>query len=52
MVWPNKSEQSHFQEERSELKAIYRRPWAKGIPGYKVGKTWRIAKKDIKWLRR
>ena len=41
----------NFQEERSELKAIYRRLWAKGIPAYKVGRTWRIAKKDIKWAR-
>lgn len=33
-------------------KTIYRRLWAKQIPAYKVGKTWRIAKKDLKWLRR
>jgi excisionase family DNA binding protein len=32
-------------------KTIYRRLWAKQIPAFKVGKTWRIAKKDIKWLR-
>jgi excisionase family DNA binding protein len=32
-------------------KTIYRRLWAKGIPAYKVGRTWRISKKDIKWLR-
>jgi len=32
-------------------KTIYRRLWAKAIPAYKVGKVWRIAKKDIKWLR-
>jgi excisionase family DNA binding protein len=32
-------------------KTIYRRLWAKGIPAYKVGRTWRIAKKDIIWLR-
>jgi len=32
-------------------KTIYRRLWAKAIPAYKVGKTWRIPKKDIKWLR-
>ena len=32
-------------------KTIYRRLWAKGIPAYKVGRTWGIAKKDIKWLR-
>ena len=23
----------------------------KGAPGYKVGRTWRIAKKDLVWLR-
>ena len=33
-------------------KTIYRSLWAKGIPAYKVGGTWRIAKKDIIWLRR
>ena len=32
-------------------KTIYRRLWAKEIPSYKVGWSWRIAKKDIKWLR-
>ena len=32
-------------------KTIYRRLWAEGIPAYKVGQQWRIAKKDIKWLR-
>jgi excisionase family DNA binding protein len=32
-------------------KTIYRRLWAKGIPAYKVGAQWRIAKKDLKWLR-
>ena len=32
-------------------KTIYRRLWAKGIPAYKVGRSWRIAKKDIVWLR-
>lgn len=32
-------------------KTIYRRLWAKAIPAYKVGGQWRIAKKDIKWLR-
>jgi len=32
-------------------KAIYRKLWAKGIPAYNVGRTWRIARKDIKWLR-
>jgi excisionase family DNA binding protein len=32
-------------------KTIYRRLWAKGIPAYKIGKIWRIAKKDIICLR-
>jgi len=32
-------------------KTIYRRLWAKDIPAYKVGRTWRISKKDIRWLR-
>lgn len=32
-------------------KTIYRRLWAKGIPAYKVGAQWRIAKKDIIWLK-
>lgn len=33
-------------------KTIYRRLWKKGIPAYKVGRAWRIARKDIIWLRR
>jgi len=33
-------------------KTIYRRLWAKGLPAYKVGQQWRIAKKDIIWLKR
>jgi excisionase family DNA binding protein len=33
-------------------KTIYRRLWAKSIPAYKVGRTWRISKKDIIWLKR
>ena len=32
-------------------KTIYRRLWAKAIPAYKVGRSWRIARKDIIWLR-
>ena len=31
---------------------IYRRLWAKGIPAFKVGRNWRIAKKDIIWLKK
>jgi excisionase family DNA binding protein len=38
----------HF---RVNPKTIYRRLWAKGIPAYKVGRIWRIAKKEIKWFR-
>lgn len=33
-------------------KTIYRRLWAKEIPAFKVGQQWRIAKKDIVWLKR
>jgi len=39
----------HF---RVSSKTIYRRLWAKGIPAFKVGQQWRIAKKDLMWLRR
>jgi len=39
----------HF---RVNPKTIYRRLWAKQIPAYKVGAQWRIAKKDIVWLKR
>jgi len=31
-------------------KTIYRRLWDKGIPAYRVGRAWRVAKKDIRWL--
>jgi excisionase family DNA binding protein len=35
-------------------KTIYRRIWAKAIPAFKIGGrgSWKIAKKDIEWLRR
>jgi excisionase family DNA binding protein len=33
-------------------KTIYRRLWQKGIPAFKVGQQWRIAKKDLIWLKR
>jgi len=33
-------------------KTIYRRLWAKGIPAYEVGRSWRIARKDIIWLKK
>ncbi len=36
---------------RVSTKTIYRRLWARGIPAFKVGRIWRIAKKDIGWLR-
>jgi excisionase family DNA binding protein len=39
----------HF---RVNPKTIYRRLWAKGIPAFKVGRSWRIAKKDLVWLKR
>jgi excisionase family DNA binding protein len=39
------------KEFRVNPKTIYRRLWAKQVPAYKVGRSWRIAKKDIKWLR-
>ena len=39
------------REFRVNPKTIYQRLWAKGIPAYKVGRNWRIAKKDIVWLR-
>jgi excisionase family DNA binding protein len=38
----------HF---RVNPKTIYRRLWAKDLPAYKVGRSWRVAKKDIKWLK-
>ena len=40
-----------FQEESDELKDHLPTIMAKGIPAYKVGRSWRIAKKDIIWLR-
>ena len=40
------------KEFRVNPKTIYRRLWAKGIPAYKVGQQWRIAKKDLVWLKR
>ena len=33
-------------------KTIYRRLWAKQIPASKVGRVWRIARKELVWLRR
>ncbi len=40
---------NHF---RVNPKTIYRRLWAKAIPACKVGAQWRIAKKDLLWLKR
>ena len=39
------------KEFRVNPKTIYRRLWAKQIPAYKVGSQWRIAKKDLIWLK-
>lgn len=39
----------HF---RVNPKTIYRRLWAKGIPAFKIGRSWRIMEKDIVWLKR
>ena len=33
-------------------KTIYRRLWAKSIPGYRVGRTRRIAKKKLLWFKK
>ena len=33
-------------------KTIYRQLWGKVLPAYKVGQQWRIAKKDIIWLKK
>jgi len=33
-------------------KTIYCRLWTKSLPAYKIGSRWRIAKKDIIWLKR
>ena len=33
-------------------KTIYRAVWSQNLPAYKIGKTWRIGKKDIELLRR
>jgi excisionase family DNA binding protein len=40
------------REFRVNPKTIYRRLWAKGISAFKIGRSWRIAKKDIIWLKR
>ncbi len=36
---------------RVNPKTIYRALWAKKVPAYKIGKAWRIAKRDIERFR-
>jgi excisionase family DNA binding protein len=33
-------------------KTIYRKLWDKTIPAYRVAGAWKIAKKDLLWLKR
>ena len=33
-------------------KTVYRAVWSKNLPAYRIGKTWRIAKKDIERFRK
>jgi len=33
-------------------KTIYRAVWSRNLPAYKIGKAWRIGKKDIELLRK
>ncbi len=33
-------------------KTVYRAVWSKNVPAYKIGKAWRIAKRDIEMFRR
>ncbi len=33
-------------------KTIYRALWAKSLPAYKIGRTWRIARRDIEHFRK
>jgi hypothetical protein len=35
----------HFKTD--PFKTIYRRLWAKGIPAYKMGSVWRIARENV-----
>jgi len=39
----------HF---RVSSKTIYRKLWGRAIPAFKIGRSWRMAKKDIQWLRK
>ncbi len=33
-------------------KTIYRALWSKSLPAYKIGRTWRIARRDIEQFRK
>ena len=33
-------------------KTIYRALWSKSLPAYRIGRTWRIARKDIEHFRK
>jgi excisionase family DNA binding protein len=33
-------------------KTIYRALWSKGLPAYKIGRAWRIAKRDLEYFKR
>ncbi len=37
---------------RVNPKTIYRAVWSKKVPAYKIGKSWRIAKRDIELFRK
>ncbi len=37
---------------RVNPKTVYRAVWSKNVPAYKIGKVWRIAKRDIERFRR
>ncbi len=36
---------------RVNPKTIYRAVWSRKVPAYKIGKAWRIAKRDIELFR-
>jgi len=35
-----------------DTKTIYRALWSKNLPAYKIGRAWRIAKRDVEYFRR
>ena len=35
-----------------DLKTIYRALWSKSLPAYKIGRAWRIAKRDLEYFRK